>query len=86
MGNLSELENLHILLSAVKKLKEQIQPAEKGEATFYWTTLKFQEAIFEITGHSFSNENITEVLIQDFFINEYIQNVGLVWLVKEIEN
>lgn len=78
-----EIANIHLLLDAINKIKQEIEPAEKGDATYYWTTLKFQESIYEITHLLFSYEEITHVLKQDFFINEYIPTVGMVWLVKQ---
>lgn len=79
------MENSHLLIKAIAKIKEEIQPAEKGAATNFWTTTKFKEAILQITDYTFTNQEITTALEQDFFISQYIPEIGIVWLVKEVD-
>jgi hypothetical protein len=79
-----EKKIVNTLQNAIAKISEQFEPATKEEATFFWTTLKFSEAIEQITSINYANETIITHLELGGYKNEYIQSVGLIWWLKEV--
>lgn len=82
---MSETNNLPTILQAVNKLKDTVQPTDKEGATIFWTTQQFIDAIEQITGCIFTRSEITTVLKQDFYEEDFIQGIGMVWWVRIVE-
>ncbi|HRH57688.1 MAG TPA: hypothetical protein PLS10_08555 [Chitinophagales bacterium] len=80
--NGNKQEKLLALEQAVNKIAENFLPSNKEDATFFWTTLKFSEAIEQICGTSYKDSEIIKQLENKGYQNSYMENIGLVWWVK----